>query len=130
PASFGAVSSYGIPQDNAAQTGIGSPDVAQASLLGVSANFNYSFPPYSLTVLSLYPAPASLQASLNPGNPAQVILQLQGQAGVPYIIQSSSNLTSWLSVSTNSLAGVSTVNITNVMDPTVANQFWRAVWQP
>ena len=130
PASFGAVSSYGIPQDNAAQTGIGSPDVAQASLSGVSTNFSYSFPPYSATVLSLYPAPATLQASLNPANPAQVILQLQGQGGVAYIIQSSSNLTAWLSVSTNSLAGASTVNITNAVDPAVTKQFWRAVWQP
>jgi len=130
PASYGAVYSYGIPQDTAAQTGIGSPDVAQASLSGVSTSFNYTFPPYSASVLSLYPAPATLKATVDPGNSAQVILQLQGQGGVPYVIQSSSNLSSWLSVSTNSLAGASTVNITNAVAPSVTRQFWRAVWQP
>ena len=130
PASSGAAYSYGIPQDTAAQTGIGSPDVAQASLSGVSTTFNYAFPPYSATVLSLSPAPANLKAMLDPANPAQIILQLQGQGGVPYIIQSSSNLTAWSSISTNSLAGASTVNITNAVTPSVTRQFWRAVWQP
>jgi hypothetical protein len=130
PALYGTVYSYGIPQDTAAQTGIGSPDVAEASLSGVSTSFDYAFPPYSATVLSLYPAPATLKATLDSGNPARVILQLQGQGGVPYVIQSSSNLNTWASVSTNSLAGASTVNITNAVAPSVTRQFWRAVWQP
>ena len=32
PASGGTVYCYGIPQDNAAETGIGSPDIAQTNL--------------------------------------------------------------------------------------------------
>src|SRR5205814_1963820 len=86
PASGGAVYSYGIPQDTAAQTGIGSPDVAQAALSGVGVNFSYSFPPYSATVLSFYPAPATLTALWDPANASQIVLQLQGQSGVPYVI--------------------------------------------
>jgi hypothetical protein len=130
PASFGRVYSYGIPQDNAAQSGIGSPDVAQTALSGVSASFNYSFAPYSATVLSLYPAPASLTAILNPADATQIILQLQGQSGVPYVIQSSSNLTVWTSISTNTPLGANTVSITNTISPSVLKTFWRAIWQP
>ena len=129
PASVGTVYSYGIPQDTAAQTGIGSPDVAQSALPGAGTNFNYAFPPYSATVLWLYPAPANLNANLNPANATQVILQLQGQSGVPYVLQSSSNLVTWLPFSTNTLVGA-TLNITNQVTESVPKQFWRAVWQP
>ncbi len=128
PASTGAVYSYGMPQDNAAQTGIGSSDVAQTALSGAGTNFNYSFPPYSATVFSLWPAPASLKVASS-ANAAQVVFQLQGQAGVPYVIQRSTNLVSWTSVSTNTPVG-SSVNITNPVAASVPKQFWRAVWQP
>jgi len=130
PASAGAVYSYGIPQDNAAQSGIGSPDVAQAVLSGVGTSFSYPFPPYSATVLSLYPAPASLKATVNPANGTQIILQLQGQGGVPYVIQASTNLVAWSSVSTNTPLGATTLSITNPVSASVAKQFWRAAWQP
>jgi alpha-L-arabinofuranosidase len=129
PAANGAVFSYGIPQDNAAEFGVGSPDVAQSALSGAATNFNYSFPPYSATMLALYPAPAKLTATPNPSNATQFIFQLQGQVGAPYVIQRSTNLVSWTSVSTNTLAG-STVNITNPVNASVPKQFWRAVWQP
>jgi alpha-L-arabinofuranosidase len=129
PASGGAISSYGIPQDNAAETGVGSPDVAQAALSGAGTNFNYSFPPYSATVLSLWPAPATLRAVSHPANAAQFVLQLQGQPGAPYIIERSTNLVAWTPVSTNTPTS-STMNITNPVSASVPKQFWRAVWQP
>jgi hypothetical protein len=47
------VYSYGIPQDKAAKTGSGSPDVSQTTFGGASASFSYTFPAYSATVLSL-----------------------------------------------------------------------------
>ncbi len=56
PASGGAVYSYGIPQDNAAKTGIGSPDIARTIFSVAGTNFSYAFPPYSATVLALSPA--------------------------------------------------------------------------
>jgi hypothetical protein len=47
--------SYGIPQDEAARTGSGSPDVAQSSFNPAGTLFNYSFGPYSATVITLGP---------------------------------------------------------------------------
>jgi hypothetical protein len=47
--------SYGIPQDEAARTGTGSPDIAQTSLTGAAAEFPCKFPPYLATVIVLSP---------------------------------------------------------------------------
>ncbi|MEI6862539.1 MAG: putative Ig domain-containing protein, partial [Verrucomicrobiota bacterium] len=47
--------SYGIPQDEAARTGVGSPDISQSTISGVGTAFTRSFAPYSVTVLSLKP---------------------------------------------------------------------------
>ena len=129
PASSVAVYSYGIPQDNAAETGIGSSDIAQTNFSVAGTIFNYAFPPYSATVLALSPAPAKLAALLFSPAASQFVFQLQGQAGVPYVIQRSTNLLVWTSVSTNTLLG-STLNVTNSLDSSQPKQFWRAVWQP
>ena len=129
PASGGTAYSYGIPQDNAAQTGIGSPDVAQTNFSGAGTNFSYAFPPYSATVLALSPAPAKLLAIPIPPGASQFVFQLQGQVGVPYVIQRSTNLVTWTSISTNTLLA-STMNITNSLAPLLPRQFWRAIWQP
>jgi len=56
-------------------------------------------------------------------------LQLQGQAGVPYVIQRSTNLITWTPISTNTLLA-GTLNITNTVSPSSPVQFWRAIWQP
>ena len=128
PAAGAKVFAYGMPQDNAANTGIGSPDVAQTNFANAGTNFTYAFPPYSATVLALAPAPAKLMAFslLVPG---QLIFQLQGQAGVPYVIQSSTNLAAWDAISTNTLPA-GTLNLTNTLNADFPRQFWRAVWQP
>src|SRR5262249_12470456 len=44
---------YGQPQDKAAKTGSGSPDISQTTFAGASASFAYTLPAYSATVLSL-----------------------------------------------------------------------------
>jgi hypothetical protein len=59
PGQNAVVYSYGIPQDKAARTGSGSPDVQQTSFAGAAASFTYSLPPYSATVLSLSQGTAS-----------------------------------------------------------------------
>jgi alpha-L-arabinofuranosidase len=64
PLSTATVNSYGIPQDEAARTSIGSPDIAVSSIGGVSANFTYNVAPYSAVVLNL--APTTCPASLTP----------------------------------------------------------------
>jgi len=131
PASNGTVYSYGIPQDDAAETNgsISSQDIATTSFPGAGTNFNYAFPPYSATVLLLSPAPATLLAMPTPPVASQFVFQLQGQTGVPYIIQCSTNLLTWTSISTNTLA-TDTINITNSVDSSTPAQFWRATWQP
>jgi hypothetical protein len=125
-ASAGVLYSYGIPQDTAAETVHGSPDVAQTNLFVPRNSFSYLFPPYSATVFSLSPAPASLAAVLA-GN--QLVFQVQGQSNVPYVIQNSTNLLTWTSVSTNIFQSAS-ANVTNAMAPGHMAQFWRVIWQP
>jgi hypothetical protein len=56
PSANGIAYSYGIPQDEAARTGSGSPDLSQSAVTNASASFSRSFAPYSVTVLSLSPA--------------------------------------------------------------------------
>ena len=130
PFSNATVYSYGIPQDDAARTGIGSPDIAQTNSPVAGANFNYAFPPYSATVLRLTPAaPALVAVASPPPPPGQFVFQLQGQPGVPYVIQMSTNLisTNWIAISTNTPAS-GTLNLTNAMSS--GAQFYRAVWRP
>jgi hypothetical protein len=130
PFSNATVYSYGIPQDDAARTGAGSPDIAQINAPVAGANFNYTFTPYSATVFSLTPAAPTLVALASPQPPpGQFVFQLQGLSGVPYVIQVSTNLTStnWIAISTNTPAS-GTFNLTNAMAS--GAQFYRAVWHP
>ncbi len=129
PGSTGVAYSYGMPQDNAAETGIGSPDIATNTLSGMGTNFNLSFPPYSATVLSLSPSAPQLVVP-KAQVPGQFVFQLWGQPGVPYVIQSTRNLNlAWYPVSTNTLAG-NVLTITNKISGPAIPGFYRAVWQP
>ncbi len=51
-----SIYSYGVPQDEAARTGAGSPDIAEGNFSNAAASFPYTFAPYSATVLQLAPA--------------------------------------------------------------------------
>jgi hypothetical protein len=126
------ICSYGIPQDEAARTNgtAQAQDLAMTNFPAASAGFSYSFPALSLTLFTFAPtAPrlAVLASARQPGG--QLILQLQGQAGVRYAIESSSDLKAWIAVSTNTLAG-STLNLTNPVPAGAAVNFSRARWQP
>ena len=131
PAANATVYSYGIPQDNAAQTGIGSPDIEQTNFPAAATNFTNAFAPYSATVFLLVPAPARL-SSLGI-NSSQFILKLQGQAGIPYVLQISTNLFNWSNFSTN-IPAAGTLNLTNSLTnglaPHAPAQYWRAAWLP
>jgi hypothetical protein len=120
--------SYGIPQDNAAESGIGSCDIAQGSFSSAAASFNYTFAPFSATVIDLVPTAPVLTVLPNPSS-GQFSYQLQGLAGVPYVIQMAADLTAgnWVPISTNTLTAA-TMNFTNNTSLTAA--FYRAVWQP
>ena len=123
------VQSYGIPQDQAAKNNLSASlqDIATTNFPAAGTNFTYSFPPLSLTLFTFAPGPSVLSA-FSPQS-GQVVLQLQGQPGAPYVLQSSPDLMTWTPVSTNTLLG-GTLNITNQISPGSPQQFWRAVWQP
>src|ERR1035441_1290575 len=53
PYTNATVYSYGIPQDTAAATGVGSPDIAQTNITGVQSSFSATFAPFSATVMVL-----------------------------------------------------------------------------
>ncbi len=57
PQAAAALASYGIPQDDSARTGTGSPDVARFTIGNAGPSFSISFAPYSATVISLTLAP-------------------------------------------------------------------------
>jgi hypothetical protein len=132
PCPTATVRSYGIPQDAAARTNapIAAQDIAAKTFAGAGTNFNYSFPALSLTLFTFAPAAPSLVV-LPPAPQAgsQFVFQLQGQPGVRYCIQNSTNLSSWTTGSTNWLTGA-TLNLTNPVPTGAAISFWRAVWQP
>jgi hypothetical protein len=81
--------------------------------------------PVTFTVTSSAPAAPSLQVV--PARASEFVFEISGVPGVPYVIQTSPDLHSWLSVSTNMLPG-DVLYVTN--DLAFAQQFWRAVWQP
>ena len=63
PESGATTYSYGIPQDEAARTGTGSPDIAQATFTGAAAEFPGKFPSYSTTVIVLSPLGGNLSSA-------------------------------------------------------------------
>jgi hypothetical protein len=66
PRSKATVQSYGIAQDTAAKTNapVSLQDIAKTTFAGVTTNFNYSFPPGTLTLFTFTPADAKPQKSL------------------------------------------------------------------
>ncbi len=117
--------SYGMAQDNAAEAGSGACDIATNSL--AATNLYYNFSPYSLTVFSFPPEAPALD--FLPGSSSQIVLQISGQPGAPYVLQSSPNLLSWTSVSSLVLTS-SPLTVTNAISPEAGVQFWRAAWTP
>jgi len=133
PNSAVTIRSYGIPQDNAAETNSqvpGAQDIATNTFSGGGASFNYSFAPYSLTLFTLSPASPALVVTPPSGLSSNVfVFQLHGQPGVSYVLQTSPDLVHWTPVATNLLSS-SVVNVTNPISPAAPQKFWRAIWQP
>jgi hypothetical protein len=130
PWTTATMKSYGLAQDYAAETN--GPAVLQniaTNSATVASTFNYNFPPLSLTLFTFSPGPSAL--SVLTVQPTSVQLQLQGQSGAPYVIQSATNLPGgiWTSIATNVLNGATT-NITVSVAPGASKQFYRSVWQP
>ncbi len=130
PNAAATIRSYGIPQDEATRTNAvySQQDIATNSFTGAAASFTNNFSPLSMTLFTFAPAAPQL-AVLPAGQPNQFVFQLQGQPGVPYVIQNSADLLAWNSIATNTLVG-STAWFTNTIKPNVPLLFWRAVWRP
>ncbi len=131
PASSATIRFYGIPQDEATRTNgpATARDVATNSFAGAGERFTYDFPALSMTLFTLTPVAPQLAPLPASTQPSAFVFQLQGQPDVPYVLQSSSNLSQWVSDSTNRLVG-DTLNVTNPVAPRQGMQFWRAVWMP
>jgi hypothetical protein len=132
PDAIATLRSYGIPQDEATRTNAPAQaqDIAMTNFPAASAGFNYSFAPLSLTLFTF--APAAPRLAVLPPIPypgGQFVVQLLGQPQVRYFIQSSTNLSAWTTVSTNTLVG-NMFNLTNSVPAGTATRFWRALWQP
>jgi alpha-N-arabinofuranosidase len=130
PWTTATVKSYGLAQDHAAETNSAPllQDIATNSA-AVASTFSYNFPPLSLTLFTFSPGPSTLFALQ--AQPTSVQLQLRGQPGAPYAIQSASNVPGgvWTSIATNVLSGATT-NITVSVVPGASQQFYRSVWLP
>jgi hypothetical protein len=128
PGATALVRSFGIAQDEATRTNStepGAQDIFTNSLALAGTNVTTTFPPYSATLLTIPPTAPAIAVLSRSGS--QLNLQVQGQANVPYVLQSSTNLATWSSIFTNTLTG----NIWNVSTNLSGRQkFWRAVWMP
>ena len=120
--------SYGMPQDNAAQSGVGSQDIARTNFTVTGTNFSVMFPPYSATVLSLPPAPPRFSLMSYPSG-GHFQCQLTGQSGASYTIQESSDLATWLSLGTNYLTNGNAA-LVDLQSNNQGQRFYRAVWLP
>ncbi len=129
PSASATIHSYGMPQDNAAENNQSAAlqDVAVSSYASAGTQFTNTFSPLSLTLFTF--APAAPLLKMLAASPGQFAFQLEGQPQTPYVVQTSTNLVNWTSVSTNLLTGAS-MNFTNAIPSGSGRQFWRAVWQP
>ena len=127
PLTNATIFSYGIPQDTAAATGIGSSDIQTNSLNFAGVYFTNTYAPYSASVVVFNPAPPPILAGPVVAG-GQFSFQLQGQPGARYLVQFSTNLNSaWNAYATKTLAGT-VLNLTNAISG--PQQFWRAQWLP
>jgi hypothetical protein len=76
--------------------------------------------------LNIATGPSLAVVSAKPGY-GSLVLQLSGLSGQSYGIETSTNLATWLIVSTNALT-YSSVNITNAVNGGSSQQYWRAYW--
>jgi hypothetical protein len=86
---------------------------------------NQTLPSQSVT-LFVVPGWAPFQVGMSTANtPGQLQLLLNGQPGLTYILEASSNLLTWQAISTNSLSS----NSTSILLPmtNAASMFYRAV---
>jgi alpha-L-arabinofuranosidase len=122
------VYSYGIPQDNAAETGIGSADVAQTNFTSAATNFSYSFPPYSVSVICLSNPPPPVIVGFVPNTNGSVTITWTVQSGCAYIVQDCGTLSGpWQMIGslTNAALANRTLSFTDTTAASATQRFYR-----
>jgi hypothetical protein len=131
PASNAVVYSYGIPQDNAACTGIGSADITQTNFTTATANFNYNFPAYSVSVICLSNLPPPVITSLVRNGTSNTIITWLAQSNCTYIVQATSALSNtWQTISSPTNAGPTntTLSYSDTSAASTTQRFYRIDW--
>lgn len=120
--------SYGLPEDTAARTGVGSTDLATNAISVTGSKWTNAFAPLSLTLVTFPPiAPRLTWAP--PSSQGSARLELSGQLGARYRVSTTTNLTAaWIAFSTNTLAATPTPLA--IVPPEPTSRFWRAEWLP
>ncbi len=113
---------YGMPQDAAGADIV----ITNATLAGT--NFNYTFAPYSVTVLALAGTSVVHVAAPAVGTNG-VTLGVAGLPGLRYRIEDSTNLLAWTPLVTNTLSGVAATWL-DMAATNVPRRFYRAAWLP
>ena len=79
--------------------------------------------------LTLFNFPRRAIAESAAGCFRSIRLSTEWTIGHSYVLQTSTNLVIWSSVSTN-LPSSASIDFTNAIPPATVAQYWRAVWQP
>jgi hypothetical protein len=137
PQSTATVYSYRIPQDNAADTGSGSPDSAFSSQSLSASSFTLSLPPYSATVLTMTAVGA---ASVTPpqnrevtaGQTTTFTVTADGTPAPAYQWQySRDGGSTWASLANDSTySGVRTTTLTVAKAGLGLKGYLTGAWQP
>jgi hypothetical protein len=128
PATNAILYSYGMLQDDAACTGIGSADIAQTNFTGAATNFAWSFPPYSATVMCLSnPPPPAITSFIRNGDGSTTITWAN-QGGWIYIVQDCDAMGgAWQTVASQTNAALTnlTLSYTDTATPLITQRFYR-----
>ena len=129
PLTNATMTQYGIPQDNAVRDHTGWIGLATNTVTGMGTNFTFAFPPYSLTLLTLYgPAPILTVTAQGSTTVPTLNLQLRGKPGAAVEVQNSSDLTHWKSILTNRLT-VPDGFVSATVSATPVGTYWRGVYR-
>ncbi len=128
PNTNAVVYSYGIPQDDAACTGIGSADVAQTNFTGAATNFSWNFPPYSASVICLSnPPPPAITHFARNGDGTTTITWTNQGAWI-YIVQDCDTMGGqWQTVASQTNASLTnpTLSYTDATASLTTQRFYR-----
>jgi hypothetical protein len=125
PNADAVIYSYGIPQDNAACTGVGSADIAQTNFTGAATNFSWSFPPYSASVICLSNPPPPIIKSFARHSDGSTTITWANQGWWIYIVQDCDNVGGpWQTISSQTNASPTDLTL-SFTDPTAGSATQR-----